>query len=342
MSYHLSLWIVLTAMLSAMSPERTQAQPPDSPGTKNPHEDDLPRIRPPKLPGPKAKLIQLNWQLKKGDELYQGITVVQNPSYRVQGLGLTIRSQAQYSILSKLTVESVAKDGSRVIQQKIVNARLDKADEMMRGMLAGPLKNIVGKSYRIHLNADMEVKKLEGFEQKLNVQPVKNLLGGQGFMVGTLIDKDGWKELTEATFFVPARPFRKGETWGRAMTHQWGPLGFWRGMALYKYHSNKDNLHTINYTLSLKHFPPMGGGVGMPFRINNASFVPQIAGGSLVFDQAQGRVVAAQERFRVVGKVAVQLAGQNVVMQIDEDQLFRIRIYKNNPLKNPANNQGQR
>jgi hypothetical protein len=46
----------------------------------------------------------------------------------------------------------------------------------------------------------------------------------------------------------------------------------------------------------------------------------------LYFNPARGRVHAAEERFRVRGVLNLQLLGQNTPFEIDEEQLFQIRI----------------
>ena len=66
-------------------------------------------------------------------------------------------------------------------------------------------------------------------------------------------------------------------------------------------------------------------------KINGANFQPQQAGGELLFDSARGRVIAAQETFRVKGLLNANVLGQNTLVEIDEEQHFMIRIHDKTP-----------
>ena len=51
----------------------------------------------------------------------------------------------------------------------------------------------------------------------------------------------------------------------------------------------------------------------------------------LLFDAARGKVVSAEERFRVKGIINANLLGQNTTIEIVEDQHFSIRIHDKQP-----------
>ena len=64
----------------------------------------------------------------------------------------------------------------------------------------------------------------------------------------------------------------------------------------------------------------------MPFQIAKAAFQAQEAGGAIYFDADQGKVTAAEERFRVRGVLNIVLLGQNTPVELEEEQTFRIRM----------------
>ena len=75
--------------------------------------------------------------------------------------------------------------------------------------------------------------------------------------------------------------------------------------------------------------PKAGAGLmGMP--IQGARFAPPEASGAILFDVAQGKVTAAEERFRVRGQIRLNLLGQNTVVDIEEEQQFSLRIMTDN------------
>jgi hypothetical protein len=114
------------------------------------------------------------------------------------------------------------------------------------------------------------------------------------------------------------------------MQHSWGPLGSWAGQVLYAYTSNKKSVHKIDYVLKLTYRPPAPT-AGMPLLVAGAAFQTQEAGGSILFDALKGKVVEAQERFHVRGRLSISLLGQNTPVELDEDQLFFMRILDRKP-----------
>ena len=54
-----------------------------------------------------------------------------------------------------------------------------------------------------------------------------------GFMVTSVMDEDGWKEMAQLSFFVPEEQTSGSQTWVRKMTHDFGPLGSWAGETHY-------------------------------------------------------------------------------------------------------------
>ncbi len=264
----------------------------------------------------------------KEEKLYQELVVVQKPVYRVHGLELV--ANIQYTVVSSITLDKQA-DGSLVLRQKVEAARLDQADPLTAPLLADPIKKLPGTVFTITLNPQREVTKFEGHQEMVQVAG-GNLLAGQPFQMASLLDKDGWKELTQSAFFAPERPLRAGERWDRKLTHGWGPLGSWTGQALYAHSGTQGAVHRIAYVLNLAYQPPKGAGA-LPFQIGNAAFKCQEAGGNIYYDADKARVVAVEERFRVQGVLSISLLGQNVPIELAEEQTFRLRMTDQNPMQ---------
>jgi hypothetical protein len=266
--------------------------------------------------------LVLEWKLKQGDVFFQELKVIQKPTYSI--LGVFFNTSLQYTVLSRFTVEKAGPEGMQV-KQKVEGAQLVQADALTQGILAPAVLKLPGTTFTIHLNPRMEATKFVAGAKPFQMA---NLLSAQGLQLTSLLDQDGWKELAELTFFQPNRPLERNAKWSRKMTHNWGALGSWAGQIHYVYNGKEKGIHKVAYGLDMVYQAPKAGGM-LP--INNAVFKPQIAGGMIHFDAERGKVLEAQERFHVRGRLTLNLLGQNSPVEIDEDQLFYIRIWERDP-----------
>ena len=144
----------------------------------------------------------------------------------------------------------------------------------------------------------------------------------------SLLDRDGWKELAQATFFQMDGPLKANARWSKGLTHHWGSLGSWDGQVKYAYLGQEGANHKIGYGLQLAYKAPKAGATIGGMQILGAEFQAPEAGGVLVFDAVRGKVVAAEERFRVKGLLTTSILGEKTAIEIDEDQHFLIRIHE--------------
>ncbi len=265
--------------------------------------------------------LKLVWKLKAEEVLFQELIVTQKPTYKVQGL--QVAAFLQYRIVSRFTVKQRNDDGSLIVEQKIESAKLVQADELTKPSVEGALAAMPGTTYTLTLSPTMDVTKFEGGP---GAAKVMQLAGGLGMQMTSLIDRDGWKELDQSTFFQMNEPLKPNARWSKPLAHSWGSLGSWNGQTHYQYAGQEKDLHKITYGLQLAYKAPKAGTAGL-MTVNSATFQPPVAGGVLLFDAAEGRVIGAEERFRVKGFININLLGQNTGVEIDEDQHFAIRIH---------------
>ena len=295
---------------------------PVKPKEKEPPPPIVVEKKPPNLLEP----LRLVWKLKEAETFYQELIVTQKPTFKVQGL--PIESLLQYRIVSRFTVQEKKPDGSLVVEQKIESAKLVQADELTKPTVAAAITQMPGMIYTLHLSPKMDVTKFQaGAGPEIKMQPVG---GGLGMQMASLLDRDGWKELAQATFFQMDQPLQANTRWSKPMTLNWGALGSWVGKINYAYAGPQKDLHKITYGLQMTHKAPTAGAVGV-MTFNGANFQAQETGGVLLFDAVRGKVVAAEERFRVKGLVNANLLGQNTPIEIHEDQYFLIRIHDKMP-----------
>lgn len=283
---------------------------------------------PPKAPPQNAPR---QWQWKTGDEVFQLVVVEKHSKFSVQGLPL--ESKVRYKLLSRLSMRVSPLDGSLTIKQKIETTRLDEADELSKGILTAMLKDLTGRTISIRVNADGEIASIEGLpEEAAGQAAVGNGLNVNTAVFTSLIDRDGWKELTRATLFTPQKPLAEGTSWEEAMSHSWGDLGSWQGQTTYEYKGPGEGLHAIGYTHDLIYHPPLAEGRNnLPFKISNPAFRTKAAHGTLRFDADKGRLSSMEENFHVQGRMMIDIAGQSLPMQLDETQDFQLELLDKKP-----------
>jgi hypothetical protein len=268
--------------------------------------------------------------VNEGDVLWQEVLIRRVSRYRV--VGTDMGQDVRYLLVSRFTVTKKEADGSLRVQQKVEGVRLDSADPALQAQLNDLLDKMRGTTFEMTFNPRREVVAFKGGQEPLKVFTGGNPLGGTTFLLWSFLDQDGWKELAEVSFFRPQEPVRKGDRWARSMTHSWGPLGRWTGQVGYVHLGRQGPVERYDYVLDLGYKPPGAAG-GLPFEIGKADFRLQTARGAIGFDPQRGRVTAAEERFHVTGALAVSALGVDAVVEMDEDQLFQLRLHDRNPLE---------
>ena len=151
-----------------------------------------------------------------------------------------------------------------------------------------------------------------------------------GFLVATVMDEDGWKELMERSFLRPPET-AAGQAWRRPVNHRWGPLGHWRGTTTYTPRGPEGYGMRYDFANEMSYVPPEPTAGVLPFDVAGAEFRPVQAGGSFVFDAQHGHVISVHEVFHVQGAVAAALMGSTARIQVEEYQEFVVQITNQNP-----------
>jgi hypothetical protein len=255
--------------------------------------------------------------------LYQEVLIARRPSFNVSGV--TISQDLQYRVISKLYVGTRASDGTLQVKQVIYETKLEKSDNLSRDTFAASLKAMRGQEFRYTLGKDNEIVKFAGPKDTRKVVKADGL-GGEGFLLSSVMDDDGWKELAQLSFFLPPSPLKRGERFERKLTHNWGALGSWYGKTIYTPAGERSGEQRIDYAHYLHYVAPEKKAAELPFVITAASFKIDQAAGSIQWDPKTARIVSAMERFVVRGTVTTQVLGQSVEAQVEESQAFALRV----------------
>jgi hypothetical protein len=300
--------------------------PPAQPPVNKPADPAPPAVaKPVVVKPPDEKPATPKRPFKEGDTFLQDLVVKQKSRFLVQGI--PVATFLEYRLVSRYTVQKVHAEGALAVEQKIESATLVQADELTQGLLAGPIAQLPGTALALEVSPRGEVTKLGGADGAAQFA-VPRVPGGLGVQMASLLDADGYKEIGQATFYQPEALDKAGR-WTRAMTHNWGALGGWNGEVSYAFPGpGKDAQVKVPYSLKLAYQEPKGPRVpgAVPVQITASNFQAPQAGGVLLFDSQQRKTVAMEERFLVRGKLGLVVLGQNTPAEIEEEQLFQMRI----------------
>ncbi len=324
-------------LLRSLAPSAPVAKPIlpllDDPSSVAPLFEDRPRtptaqprgVGPFEDPAPKSVM-----ELQTKDDFFQYVVISRVSRYRI--LELDIGQNVQYVFVSRFHVKKKNDDGGMLVEQKVEGARLSNADPALHERLNELLQKTKGATFTMTLDSRREVTKFAGGQEAIKVFTGDNPLGGPSFLLWSFLDRDGWKELAQLSFFQPPSSIRRGERWDRSLTHSWGALGNWSGKIYFQSTGKQAGLDRYDYLLDLAYKPPSKGG-GLPFEIGKSQFQIETARGVIAYQPSRKRVAAAEERFHVRGLLTVSLLGVESAVQMDEMQLFQLRILDKNPLQ---------
>ncbi len=338
---------VAVAAVEATATPTTQPSPPRTSAPVGPEIAPAPRPVRPKAPvpqpvvvappmvvpgPPRVGVLQASvdpaGRYKVGDVVDQDVVFTRKSSFRI--VGTEVGQGAQYAFSSSIAITKVNADGSLVAEQTIVKTKLIDADPDLKASLAAALDKAQGMKFELAVAQNGDVTSLKGLKDPLRVLAGKDAAAGQSLRLWSLLDADAWKELAGLTFFQPEKPLKAKVTWNKPVTHDWGPLGSWRGRTVYVAAGKqavKPNLERIDYGHEIYYKPPLAGADrDLPIRVMKAEFQTAGAGGAILYDAATHRSTVAEETFRVRGAVQVSLAGTDAVIEMEEQQGFRLTM----------------
>ena len=265
--------------------------------------------------------------------VFQEVQIQRLPQFSVAGQ--VIGQDLRYKILSEIQVSHPDAQGRRTVDQVIVATHLVNADPMSKDSLAKSLKELEGWQFSAKLNSHGGV-----IEWNAGPKPGRSILEVKpkdltGFLMTHVMDEDGWKELTQLSFFRPDPAAAQEGTWEHQMTHDFGSLGRWSGMTRYRRGDRKEKLTLFNYTHDLEYFPPTEEASDLPFDIVDVKFRSETAEGRIYYDEASDRVAGVEETFVLRGTLAIELLGQLANVETSEQQALVIMLTPDNPWRTP-------
>lgn len=264
-------------------------------------------------------------------KLYQELIVDRNPAFSMAGLK-EFKQEFKFRAVSEILIKPTEKDGFRKVIQKIVAAKLLSADSISKKSLEESVKKLIGKTFTYTLDRRQKLFDFKGEVDKPKTLELKDLTSisgftGEGMMMSSVMDLDGWREMAQLTFLLPDDKKKK---WTDQMGHDWGDLGKWTGETRFEKKSKSNGLQRIDYAHYMTYVPNFGKSK-LPFKIDSMKFNSSEAGGRLFFDEKNKRIQSLTERFKVNGALTTSLLGTSVKMTMSETQTFKLSLHEQNP-----------
>jgi hypothetical protein len=316
----------------AIMPDAVPLPPPEA--EPQPIPDPVP-VEPPPAPEPSPKprvgTLEANvpplGAYTVGEVVRQEVVFTRRSAFQIAGLDAA--EGAQFVLTSSMKITAVNADGSFAVEQAIEKAKLVAADGPLKDTLAAALAKAEGTTFTLKVARTGEVTALDGLKDEVRVQNGKPDARGPSFRLWSILDADAWKELAGLTFFQPEKPLKPRAAWDRPASHDWGPLGSWRGKTLFVAMGKpaKSSLEQVNYRHDIYHKPAAAGADReLPFKIGKVQFQVVASAGAVLYDPATSRATAAEEVFRVRGAVEVSLLDAPAAVGLEEAQGFKLTI----------------
>ena len=300
--------------------EDTRETPASEPPTESSSQS---KAQPKSSPTPEPKPTPIEEPVV----LYQELHVARNPTFVIQGI--PISQEIEYRVLSRLQLGPVGEDGMRKAEQTIEDTKLIKGDPLSRSAFETSLRDLIGQQFSFTLNKHHEVIKFTGHKDTKTTVSAK-APERDGFLVTSVMDEDGWKELAQFSFFLPKENAENG-LWKRQITHDWGELGSWYGETTFTSDNQDQQPIQFRFSHDLKYLPPEKAATSSPLVINSAKFELQNGSGIIRFDSEAKRVAITEEKFHAKGELETKILGQAATVTLEEQQVLVIRLSDQNP-----------
>ncbi len=337
----LSKWALATAVVltltlfggsAALVTHRVQAVEP-------PREKSVPA-------GPSAKAketasgVVFKWKFEEGKPFYQEMTTTTKQSMKVMNNDvMQIQKQTFYIRWTPIKKDN----GKWVLQQKILGVKMEiniggppiQYDSTKPGNPDGPLsaffKALVGAEFKVMLDKEYRVQKIEGRDEFVKKLAEANMQ--MKLLLDQILSEKALLEMAEPTFaIVVGERVEKGKKWTKKTTLDMGPIGKYTNEYTYTYEGEDKELDIIKVETKLTYSPPeKTEGVGLPFRIKSADLKSKRSSGTVWFNRKKGRVEKTKTDLELTGKLTIEIGGQTTEVALTQTQETTVQTMDRDP-----------
>lgn len=287
----------------------------------------------PAAPAAAGDKVDLKVKFEKDKPFYQEMTTKTQQDMKV--MGMEVKQNQDQTFYFSWTFKEEDKDKNTVVVQKIEGVKLtinvagnpitfdSTAQSSQSTALSEFFRALVGSEFRLTLDKDNKVIKIEGREEFLRKLAAANQQMEP--LLKAILSEEALRQMAEPTFGVaPPHPVAKGDTWTRDSTLNLGPIGSYKGVYKYKYEGRDDknkDLAKISVETTLTYQPPQeGSGAGLPFKIKSADLKSKDGKGTVYFDVKKGRLEKSDQSIKLDGKLTIDIAGMTTEVTLNQGQ----------------------
>jgi hypothetical protein len=285
----------------------------------------------------------LKWKFEKGKTTYQVMTTDAKIAMTVQGKEIT--NHSKQTVYMSWTPESQA-DKSWTFKQKILGMKMEmdflgqkiEYDSTNPGatpkQLADTLQPLIGAEFEVTVGPDLKVTRVQGYKELLDKLGQANPQVKQ-MMAGTFTE-DTIKNMSDQYFsIVPNKEVSKGDSWTSDARVPLGGLGTLSVKRKYTYEGRDGKLDKIKVATTSIQYEGAGANPpgGLPFKIKKGDLKGSTYTGTILFNSEQGRLESSQEDGKITGKLTFEIAGNEVDVDLTQNQKVTIKTSEKDPLK---------
>jgi len=277
--------------------------------------------------------VEIKWKFDKDKPVYEEMTTKTSQEMKV--MGMDVKQTQDQTFNFSLAFKEDEKDKNTVVTQKIegVKLKIEVAGNPITFDSANPttgnaalndfFKALVGSEFKLTLDKDMKVTKVEGRDEFLKKLTQANQQ--MDTLLKRILSEEALKQMADPTFGILPKQgaVAKGDTWKRESELSLGPIGSYKSIFTYTYEGqdekNKD-LAKIKVDTNLTYVAPTGTEEGLPFRIKTADLKSKNAKGSVLFDVKKGRLEKSEQSLELEGNLDIEISGMSTKVELKQKQ----------------------
>jgi hypothetical protein len=323
-------WLLsaLLLLIGLSAPITAQDQSKDK-GDKQPDKAKTGETKTTEAAGDK---IEIKWQLAKDKPLYESMMTSTTQDMKV--MGMEVKQKQDQTFYFSWQLKDEDKDKNTVVTQKIegVNLKIDVAGNTINFDSSNPtttnsalndfFKALVGSEFKLTLDKEMKVTKVDGREEFLKKLTQANQQ--MDTLLKKILSDEALKQMADPTFgIMPNKPVAKGDSWKRESDLSLGPIGSYKSVHTYTYEGQDDknkDLAKIKVETTLTYVAPTGTEEGLPFRIKTADLKSKNAKGTVLFDIKKGRIEKSEQSLELEGNLDIEISGMSTKVELKQKQ----------------------
>jgi hypothetical protein len=288
------------------------------------------------VPAP-AQQVQLEWKFKSGDKFY--LETVNSFKQSMKTLGREVRQDLDLTFLFSVTVDKVNPDDkSAVLVQKVESIEAKNTGSPTGGIPAEDKFNqkVKGATFRVTVTPRGEVTKFEGYDDL-----VKQLAGDDPATrktVQAVLSEDYLRHAAADVFGPLPGPVEPNATWGadKKVEVPLGPLGTFTTSRTYTFDGKATvdgkSVAKITFKGTASYSPPKSGEGGpFPFQVTKGDLKIDELHGTILFDDAAGRLVQSDATMHVKGTLTAVVSGNTLESELQQDRTIKTRLLDKPP-----------